>query len=71
MSVILDAVLEFSKKLFSAKLQPIFLKLVEIHVPIASKSLSKSRVEKKKLQQILSKRYSFHIPTLICIFNFA
>ena len=34
-------------------------------------NIIKNKVEKKKLEQILSKSYSFLIETLICIIKFA
>ena len=71
MSAILAAILDFSKILFSAKLQQISLKLVEnmcLQPQIGIKF--KNWVEKKKLEQILSKSYSLDIQTLICIIKF-
>ena len=49
--------LGFLKILFSANLQPIFLKLVENMFLLCQ--IIKNRVENRKLEQILSKRYSF------------
>ena len=37
----------------------------------SNKNIVKNRVEKKKLEQILSESYSFLIQTLICLIIFA
>ena len=49
-----------------------FLEINRKHVFTASnRNIIKNRVEKKRLELILSKNYSFLIQTLICILNFA
>ena len=60
MSAILAAI-------FATKLQLILLKLVE---NMFLWNIIKNRVEKKKLEQILSKGFSFLFQSLICTFNF-
>ena len=60
-SAILTDIFNFSKILFSANLQQIFLKLAEKNeFTPSNRSIIKNRVEKKKLEQILSRlKYSF------------
>ena len=66
-AVILAVILDFLKILFAAN----FLEISRKHVFTASiRNITKNRVEKKNLGQILSKRYIFHIQTLVCITNF-
>ena len=36
-----------------------------------NRDIIKNRVQKKKLEQIFSKIYSFHFQTFICIINFS
>ena len=49
-----------------------FLEISRRHVFTGSnRNIIKNKVEKKKLEQILSKSYSFLIETLICIIKFA
>ena len=65
--------MDFSKTLFSAKLQQILLNFIENMIVFTASNLNtiKNIVEKKRLEQILSKNYSFLIQSLICICNFA
>ena len=72
MSTILAAILDFSNILFSTKTAAIIFHIGSKHVFTSSNSnIIKNRVEKKKLEQILLKKYSFLFQTLICIINLA
>ena len=64
--------LGFFKKIILLKTAENFLEIGRKHMSLASnRNKIKNRVEKKKLEQILSKSYSFLIQTLICVTNFA
>ena len=61
----------FKYYIFS-KIATNFLEISRKHIFTASNgNIIKNKVEKKKLEQILSKSYSFLFQTLICIINFA
>ena len=63
--------LGFFKDFIFSKTAANFLKIRRKHVFTSSnRNIIKNRVEKKKLEQILSKGYSYLIQTLICIINF-
>ena len=58
----------FFKNFIFSKTAANFLKIIRKHVPTASNmNIIKNRVEKNKLEQILSKSYSFRFHILICI----
>ena len=64
--------LGFFQNLIFSKTVANFLEISRKHVlTVSNRNITKNRVEKKKLQQILSKSYSFLFPSLICIFSFA
>ena len=70
MSAILAAILDFSKFLFFAKLQQIFVELVETRVLASNRKVIENRSKKKNLEQIFPRFYSFLSRTLICIINY-
>ena len=64
--------LGFFKKCIFNKTAAMFLEISRKYVFNASnRNIITNRVEKKKLERILSKIYSFRFQTLICIINFA